>query len=233
MTGKNLKKYKEGSRRQSEDKPCSEKKQVITVIVVILCIGLASALFIAIPKISELLESREEESNKYYFYPVIVDENIYADKYYLQLDRNYYFEDPSYGTTVSFDPDSLEEVPEDYKLPVSCIVRFLDFARDGECEKLKDLYSDIFYKNGYTSKTNFTPQKIYEAKITYYDSGTVSESLGTWSTWYFWVEYKIYKNNGTFRDDMESDCSRKELFQLTYRDGTVEIDAVTPYRVSN
>jgi hypothetical protein len=43
------------------------------------------------------------------------------------------------------------------------------------------------------------------------------------------LEYKIYRNNGTFRRDIGSNAARTLLVFLTYEQGTPCIDAMQPY----
>ena len=44
------------------------------------------------------------------------------------------------------------------------------------------------------------------------------------------IEYMIRKNNGTFRNDMASDCIKKEYVRITNRDGEYEIDVLAPFK---
>jgi hypothetical protein len=43
------------------------------------------------------------------------------------------------------------------------------------------------------------------------------------------VDYRIYRNNGTLRNDMESDTIRPLIFVLTEEDGELKIKSVLPY----
>jgi len=207
------------------------KKTIITAIVI--CLSLIILYFCVSPILSLFKEETPTEERKIYFYPIEEETDITKDKKYMALDRNFYFSDPSTGMTVSFDPEVMADIPEEYKMPLTALVRYVNHATYGEVEELNEMFSDVYFENGFKKKLDFTPQKIYETYFTFYDEDTVTEELGTWTRWRFWVEYKIYKNNGTFRDDMGSDCTRKEFFVITYRDGKLEIDGITPYKTSN
>ena len=59
----------------------------------------------------------------------------------------------------------------------------------------------------------------------------MSETVNGYTTesYDYWLEYMIHKNNGTFRNDMESDCIKKEYVRVTNRNGVIGIDALIPY----
>ena len=51
------------------------------------------------------------------------------------------------------------------------------------------------------------------------------------TVWGFNVSYKIHRNDGTFRNALPSDASKKLYFELIgTRDGEVKIDRVTYYK---
>ena len=51
------------------------------------------------------------------------------------------------------------------------------------------------------------------------------------SEWTFNVTYMIHRNDGTFRNDLDSDSSKKLFFELIgYPDGTVKIDNISYYK---
>ena len=63
-------------------------------------------------------------------------------------------------------------------------------------------------------------------------SETVNNDGST--VWMFNVEYRIMKNDGSFRNDIPSDGSKKLLFTLIGgADGIVRIDAIDYYRRAN
>lgn len=224
MSGRNLRKYQD-----SETKKSSNAKKAI--IITLICCLIFVILYFSLPKLKALFTPKETPvTENYNFYPINRAENIYDDKVYMQLDRGFYFEDPSYGTTISFDPETLEDIPAEYKQPVELLTKYVLAAIEGNDGKIEKLLSKKFFKDGFKAKYGFTAQKIYETKFSIYEQDSIKENGDTWQCWSFWVSYKIRQNNGTFRDDMGSDCSRKELFVITYRDGKMEIDGITPYR---
>lgn len=205
------------------------KKILLCVAGVVLALLLLA--FGGTALIRHLTKPKPPQRKEYRFYPIVEGEDIFADAGYVTLDRNPYFENPNDGITVSFSADNLSAIPEDLRLPVDLLLRYVDYAIHGQTEQLNALCSEKYLKSGFELKEEFTPQKIYDIKFTYNLRDVLEEEDGTWDRWRFWVEYKIRKNNGTFRSDMESDCSRRELFEITYRDGKVEIDAIAPYRL--
>ena len=76
-------------------------------------------------------------------------------------------------------------------------------------------------------KGHFNPQMVYGARITY-DSRSNDEK-GVWVR--YKLEYMIHRNDGTFRNDLDSDSSKKLFFELIgYPDGTVKIDNISYYK---
>ena len=70
-------------------------------------------------------------------------------------------------------------------------------------------------------------------KITYIETSTSSEESISVTSYDYWLEYKIRQNNGTFRHDIESDCSKKEYIRISNRNEDYSIDVLAPYRTVN
>ncbi len=74
----------------------------------------------------------------------------------------------------------------------------------------------------------FAPQMIYDIHIDQLSESTDSAGVTTWT---FEVGYKIYRNDGTFRNDIPSDGSRPLIFTLIGdARGNVLIDSIERYR---
>ena len=75
-------------------------------------------------------------------------------------------------------------------------------------------------------------QQLYNIKVTFI-TDTSTESNGySYSSQDFWLEYMIRKNNGTFRNDMPSDCIKKEYVRVTNRNGDYRIDVLSPFKTT-
>ena len=63
---------------------------------------------------------------------------------------------------------------------------------------------------------------IYDIRIQPYYSEETGENT-------YLVEYRILKNNGTFRNDIGSKVSRAQLYTLVEEDGDYRIKSIRPY----
>ena len=81
----------------------------------------------------------------------------------------------------------------------------------------------------------FTMQQVYDILITRVAvTDVVDEKLGKYTQYEYTVEYKIHKNNGTFRTDLGHDDSRKQYFILSDSTGSeVLIDQILGYQYKN
>ena len=175
-------------------------------------------------------DDKEQDSiHTYIFYEPDYDYDIMNDIKYLDLDRQIYFENPELGLTVVVDKDKLDDVPSDQKEFVSLLCDFVNYAIFGRSEDFNALFSDEYVDADGKLKIDFTMQQLYNIKITYVDNFSEVVDGVTQESYDYWIEYMIRKNNGTFRNDMESDCTRKEYIRITKREESIGIDALIPY----
>lgn len=194
----------------------------IVIATVVLSLALMGA-------ITHFEETDEHSGGSLLFHQADYDYDILKDEQYLELDRDVRFFDPSNGITVAIIDGNLEDVPSFLHDSVGLICNFVDYAIKGETERLNDLFSDEYIEADGKLKMDFTMQQLYNIKIAYVTSSSAEVDGSTHVSHDFWLEYMIRKNNGTFRNDMESDCIRKEYVRVTDRNGTLGIDVLAPY----
>ena len=97
---------------------------------------------------------------------------------------------------------------------------------EGNCEAYDSYFSEEYLKENRRTE-RFTKQKLYNIDIIFL-SAQESED-GRYTTYEFAVEYMIHKNNGTFRRDLGSDCTKKQHFVLTDRSGRLLIESIGAY----
>ncbi|MCQ2427613.1 MAG: hypothetical protein MJ137_04330 [Clostridia bacterium] len=221
--------------KKNKDPKTRNKRIVITAAAIglafiILYYGI-TAVGNAIKKKIEADKEKDKPSHIIFFAPDY-DEDIEKDTGYIDLDRNFYFEDPSYGTKYAYDTDTLDEVSESYRTCVRTVTDFLMSAIRGDTEGVNSCFSDYYLKNGGKLKDKVAPQKLYDIVISY-DGEPDGAFPNTGETRAFWVEYKIRMNNGTFRNDMGSNCVRKEYVCVSVREGKGEIDFLTVYKTGS
>lgn len=219
------------TKKQNNPNNSKQKRRAKSIILYFLffIIGTTVLCLAILGALSETDDDTPQKGTSYLFYEPDYDLNILANEEYLDLDRTVRFENPDNGITYAIEDRKMDEVPTFLHNSVNLLCDFVDYAILGESEKLNKLFSDEYIEAGGKIKMDFTMQQLYNIKITYVTSvsdntsGYISESHD------FWLEYMIHKNNGTFRNDMESDCIRKEYVRVTDRDGKLGIDVLSPY----
>jgi len=216
--------------------PKASKKRIV-LTVLLCCIGFI-VLYYGIEGAGKLIKNIRDNRNngqqgsKIVFFPADYDEDITKDAGYIDLDRNFYFEDPSYGTKYAYNTETLDEVSESYRASVRVLTTFLESAIKGDTDKINSCFSEYYIKADGKLKTKVAPQKLYDIVITL-DADVSGSFPDSDESYCFWVEYKIRMNNGTFRDDMGSNCIRKEYVMVSVREGKGEIDSLNPFTIAN
>lgn len=217
---------------EKQGSPKSKKDGLIITAAVIGAAVLIAVIFLIIGGVIPKKDNRPVGTNSgYSFVPVNPDENIYEDEVWLDLDRTCYFEDESSGMTVSID-ENLSDVPSYCRQAVETLIKFINAAIAGDTDTFNGLFSKNYFEAGGEGKTSFTPQKLYDIKFSLISYGDIEEDGAKHESFHFWIEYKIKDNNGTFRNDMGSDATRKEYAVMTTRDESVMIDALVPYKTN-
>ena len=149
----------------------------------------------------------EENNKKIKFYPV-TDENIFESAEYLGLDRAvYYCADPSgYGITEPITDADRARFPAE----VQFLEVYLMSVISGDNETYRSLFSEAYLKEN--QLPSFTQQMLYNICI--YKVGAETGKNGEQLEVYR-VDYMIRKNNGTFRQDVESDAIRPQYVVLS------------------
>lgn len=131
--------------------------------------------------------------------------SIFEDSAYLALDRSIHIKRGMEEYTVSAAP-SEEEGAERFFLG------YFDALSHADTERYGEMFTDGYYQK-YLPQEDFTEQRVYDIHLTWLDSADNDARI------YYLVEYKISKNNGSFRRDIGPDASRPVVFELV-RSGT-------------
>lgn len=160
-------------------------------------------------------EYEEPDFGTHYFYKPYEGDILTYDVY-LNLDRTvqYYDNYKGYGLM-----EYIDEKSTDPKLVF--LYHYLQAVINGDAAHYRTLFSNAYYQT-HEMQADFAQQMLYDMTVYLYSQ----ESLGGGETRYTYaLEYKIHKNNGTFRKDIGSDMSRHQFIVLhTYADDRVEID---------
>lgn len=205
-----------------------QKTVILTVFGAMCLIGLISWYFIYInPSALQRSEDKTPEketvgmygsTQSYIFYPADEELDAEAAAKYKELDRELYF---TFGAeTIAIDTENTENLNEDVKF----FYDYFQTVMKGDYTTYNTLFTDKYFETN--EKTcDFTRQLLYDMKI----EKIYEETAGGYKTYYYNVDYKIYRNNGTFRNDMGSDATRTLYFTLKSINGSVLIDSIEAY----
>lgn len=214
------------------------KRMKKRIIIVFLAMILFAVIYFTVSSIITQVKEKQEEETSYrpntiIFYEADYEYNIMKDKDYLDLDRRPYLCDEANGVTVSVEEDQLDKQDEGFRLlydMVQCIIR-------GDHEGYNALFSENYYAvEDNIPEDGFTMQQVYDIKFTKKRISEHTDGGINYTQYEYEVEYKIRKNNGTFRTDIGSDAARTQYFVIsdsTKVDGeqTVLIDRILGYNV--
>ena len=129
---------------------------------------------------------------------------------YLSLNRTVTYKDGN--ISVSIDEDSVANYGE-------ALVIMYDLVNSmiaGDCEE----YNSYIYPDDEKEKP-FTQQQIYDVILSKHSYTEKQGDAGRYKEYVYKLEYKIHENNGSFRNDIESDASRPQYFVIN--DSTGEL----------
>lgn len=203
----------------------TKKKIMLIWISAFVILAVASYVLIYYPEIFDKESGTVEVtgSNGFYDYFYEADYSLKLEEYedysdYLDLDRALYYKNGN--QTVGISKSELASYPD--------VVRFFgeyfDAVIKGDTETYNSLFSDEYYKT-HEEKENFTPQMVYNMMI---EQLSVSAENG-FNEYVFDVSYKIFENNGTFRDDIYSNASRTQRITVDDSEGDFRISSVKYY----
>ena len=195
------------------------KKKIVKIALI--CCAVIVVLYLATMALNpdELVDSwfhgDEQPPQNIEFYPIDEDLNILIDPEYLEYDHRVFYYDADSGATYSVEEEDLATLDP--------AIRFFYDYFQAVILGDEEAYADCFVSD-YDGELpeSFTMQMVYDIYVQPYFSEETGENT-------YRVEYKIHKNNGTFRNDMGSDVSRALLFVLRDRGSSYQIEQITPF----
>ncbi len=203
-------------KRNKETTPDSRRTVNKAVMLILITFGALLLLIAAATAVLMLLpEEKPPEPTEIYFYPV-VEENIFEDAHYLSKDRSVHYCDDPRGQGITTQITDADRDQFDVKVRFTEI--YLNCLMSGDCETLRQLCSEEFLRKN--AIPDFTQQMLYDMYVYFYHSETLDGAeLVTYK-----INYKILRNNGTYRRDVGSDGAKPEYLVLRVStDGTIQI----------
>lgn len=210
---------------QRNAKKARKKKMLIALIAVTLLGGLSWVLT-ENPQLfqkekKEPTSMYSDEIKSYLFYPIDYELDVSADPVYRELDRYVYYKNGPETFAIT-DDNYAKHGPavEFFGLYFKTVIK-------GNAKTYNTFFTDRYYKTNKAYDT-FPPQMLYDILI---EQLHMTENEDKTVTYGFNVSYKIHKNTGTFRNDIDSDSSKVLYFELIEdRNGRVLIDKIDYYK---
>ena len=207
---------------KKEKKRISFKKKIIIVIVALLVTFALCGIIIT------LIQPNEEDGGERKVYPPI-DEALLSDtkpkdfdimeyeEYVEMHDINVYYKKDNIKESVS------EDRANNYGEAFAVVYNVITAIRNGDATTYNFYMGKKELKKGI-----FTQQQIYDILITFQPGYTDDEKV-SYDKAVFKVEYKIHENNGTYRNNIESDASRPIYFIVDNSSGEMLVtDMIEP-----
>ncbi len=205
--------------RQAQQATKQLKKHMIIVII---CMVVFAA--IALPLINlldnlnqknDLADPKETSKIPGNFYLPDYDCNIMEDQEYLKRNRTVLYTDNLLGTTYALDKKNLTA----FGPAIPVLNDMVNAIIEGDEKAYNSLFSDAYFDN-HDPEAPFTMQRVYDIQFRKIEENTKKGGEGSsYIQYVFEVEYKIMKNDGTFRTDIASDEARKQYIILADRQG--------------
>ncbi|MBE6576667.1 MAG: hypothetical protein E7653_00840 [Ruminococcaceae bacterium] len=199
------------------------KKRLLIAIGVIFSLLILLAVASALIDLYENNKASESEEIDFDFYEANYEEDIFLNEEYNKKISGGFISYEKEDVTVGINRDNAYAQGEE----VDFIVEMLYDIIYGDNVAYNQRFSTEYYKNN-APKDKFTMQMLYDVKISHVSSEVVNTEAGNYTKSVYTVEYRIYRNNGTFRRDI-GNGARIQYITVTNRTGEILIDElVTP-----
>jgi hypothetical protein len=200
----------------------ARKKIIIALIVILALLALLSALTILLDKLANAPKKESGETTApppiEFSKEYITDRKTFeSDLKYMGYDRMIYYYDPQTGVSEGL----LEDQYKTYGKEVMFLCSFIESIIVGDAERYNAMFSDAYYLE-HDPRESFSMQKLYDIRIAPY---TKSEGMEE-SALIYMLDYKIRRNNGSFRSDIDSDGSRTQYIYIREYNGEYRIDRI-------
>ena len=202
------------------------KKIALSIFISILVIGVVSALLLYLLSDRQDLSDVKTKGDVFLYNPDF-NSDIMNEEEYLIKDRSIKYSD-GFGTWDIFNG---KDVLTDIKIDLF-LIDYINTLVAGDGEKLLGMYSQEVVKALKLSDM-ITEQRIYETVFTEISAREVNDDTGSYFLYEFKAEYKIMRNDGTFRNDVSSNAVKAQYLTITKRGDDCLITGVVEYAIPN
>ncbi len=187
-----------------------KKKTVILILSCVLALVLVASVTVYI---LHCLDNSKSNTGIFY-YPVDYDENIFENAAYMSFRRDLMYGANGVEQIFSL-KDDFEEATDECKF----FLRYFDAIINGKYEE----YTSYFVDGFFDEDPKFTMQMLYEPYVSAHSSSKENVDGKDVTLLNFYVRYKIFKNNGTFRRGIDSNSAVPQIYQLIKIDNEYRI----------
>ncbi len=204
----------------------NDKKKLKKVFLIILAVFGSLLLLLGLLYLVDYLihlPPKERELNPLLFFEADYDKNIYEDENYMRLNRNIYF------YYMGFERAITEENIDDYAdKGMEAGKMFIDYFKcivDGDYENYSSFFTEeCLNDKNFELPEKFTMQGIYDIHVSIKHPPQIVDGK---ELEVYEVSYRIFENNGTFRDDIYPDETRTLVFGVEIQNGQAKISAIS------
>ncbi len=225
-------KHDENLKNTAKRSASAGKRKKVTLVIwigVIILFAVASLILLKNPALfdKEAGEQKVTGSNGFYDFFYEADYTLALEDYeaypeYLELDRYLYYKNGNETVGV------IDKTRDSFGKEVLFFEKYFEAIINGDCEEYNSLFTEKYFAT-HEKMGEFTPQMVYGMEI---EEVYENETNGV-LTFGFDVNYKIFRNNGTFRDDIYSDATRTQYIEVTDSEGDFKISALKFYVYAN
>lgn len=211
----------EGRKKLSDREKLKRIAAVVVGILLVLLL-LTGVLWL----ISSLLSKHRENPNpdattSYKFYEADYDRNILEDPAYQRLDHSILYLEYGTGETLT------ETNYQTMGVASNFFYAYFDAIIRGDCEAYRAFLTPHYIET-FDPPERFTMQMLYNIEVNREQQMSTAVYEGrTVNVYYFSVKYSIFENNGTFRNDVMSNKSTTQYYELYDVNGRCYLNAIS------
>ncbi len=207
-------------------------KRLLSTVAILFVVLLILNLITDSGFLNKLFSPNEEtkEREPIFLFNPDYEEDIFEDEAYLDLNRSILYTDGALSIYLANETDCANTGKA-----AIFFGEYFDAIIMGDHRRYNTCFTEA-YREENGEKTRFTMQKLYDMEVIKLTEYRIHEGTPEQTTVYeFQVSYRIRRNNGTFRDDLESGAARPQIYQLYQLDRTEEIriQSISEYHIKN
>ncbi len=201
----------------------NDKKIVKRILLGIALLLVATLLLLGVLALVSLLLEEEDLTPALppeAFFSADYSQNIFEDEAYMRLNRAVYYKQYDSGELLT------EENFKDLGTASEFFYLYFDSVIRGDSNAYRKMLTEE-YRQSDEVPEKFTMQMIYDIEVNQVQAtGSAAYNGEEVTVYFFEVKYKIYRNNGTFRNDVASNQSTTQYYHLYSYKGQLYLNAV-------